>query len=94
MSEFEFETPQAPKTNQSVSRSCETCGGDLMVVVQTRPAKASTWMREHGLSASGEIDEMAPCPDCNAQAETSYRRADGHLVESPGPDIVREMMRS
>lgn len=66
---------------------CPTCKGDLAVVVALR---YDTDSREPGM----EVEEYAPCPDCNANADTSFRRPDGSLVQSPDPYRVREMLSS
>lgn len=60
--------------------SCSTCDDDRMVLVETRP------------EGSGEMGGYAPCPDCNAKANTSFRRYDGTMVETMDPAQVRERM--
>ena len=62
---------------------CRTCHGDRFVHVLTRPAKTSTWMRERGIEADGQLEEYAPCPDCGPS-----------VPYTPDPARVREMMRS
>lgn len=61
---------------------CPTCGGDRLVVYATRP------------EGSGSVEEMAPCPDCNPNANTKFHRASGQEFESPDPTRVRRMMSS
>jgi hypothetical protein len=82
-------------TPQSSLRAdaCLTCGGDRFVVVMTRPAETTDWMRRNGFEAQGEYEEMAPCPDCNETADTSFRRADGSEFIGMDPARVREMLR-
>lgn len=65
-------SPKKPSadTNHSVVVDCQTCNGDRMVVFSTRPNVTSTWMVERGLAAVGVSEEYAPCPDCNANANT------------------------
>jgi hypothetical protein len=72
---------------------CATCNGDKFVLVSLRPPVQSAWMTEHGITASKEgIEEMAPCPDCNAEADTSFWRTDGTKASGLDPARVREMM--
>lgn len=61
--------------------ACSTCGGDLFVLVATRPS-----------NTDAPYDEYAPCPDCNAYANTSFRRHDGSEFSGPDPSRVRQMM--
>ena len=44
--------------NRSVTRDCETCGGDRFVIYSERPAP------------NGYYEEFAPCPACNASCNT------------------------
>jgi hypothetical protein len=74
-------------TNRSVSVDCQTCGGDRMVVYHTRPNYTTGWMAERGLEAVGEVEEWAPCPDCNAEANTRREH-----FRSPDPARVRERL--
>lgn len=78
--------PQHPK--------CPTCHDDLFVVVGTRPTQTTRWMSERGQEASGVIEEVAPCPDCNAEAydTATFHRHDGSVARVPDPGKVREMM--
>jgi hypothetical protein len=80
-------------TNASASiPTCQTCGGDRFVLFSTRPAQASAWMNERGIKPKGEeIEEMAPCPDCNP-ADTTFWRVDGTKFQGPDPAKVRERM--
>lgn len=73
---------------------CSTCGGDRMVLVGRRPPMHSQWVSEHGVEVTSEpvFEEMAPCPDCNAGADTAFRRHDGSRVEAMDPALVRERM--
>lgn len=74
-------------------KACPTCDGDKFVVVSMRKPIQSQWMKEHKIEPSEEmIEEMAPCPDCNMQANTETYRADGSKVRAPDPAKVREMM--
>lgn len=58
--------PRPMGTNLYADVSCQTCGGDRFVVVNTRKPVQSAWMREHGITpSSDEIEEYAPCPSCN-----------------------------
>lgn len=72
-------TRPARATNRSVIRDCETCGGDRMVVFSVR---TDTY---NGRSA--EVEEYAPCPDCNAGCNTSRMN-----FRSPDPARVRERL--
>lgn len=74
---------------------CPTCRDDRMVVVGTRRPVQSSWMEQRGIrpSEAGELEEVAPCPDCNAGADTKFRRYDGTPVVAPDPERVRELMR-
>jgi hypothetical protein len=86
---------QRGKTNQAVEKfGCLTCQDDRMVVVAQRRPMTTRWMQEHGLSASTEhmIEEVAPCPSCNAGADTVMRRYDGRVIRSPDAQRTREMM--
>jgi hypothetical protein len=38
------------------------------------------------------VEEYAPCPDCHAELDCSYRRYDGTTFRTPDPASVREMM--
>jgi len=79
-------------TNLSSSRICETCRGNRFVIVGTRPLPTTIWMREHGFKARGEVDEAAPCPSCNAEAKSSFRRHDGSMFVGPDAGRVMEML--
>lgn len=73
--------PPTRGTNQSAPTSkdvCPACSGDRFVVYSVRS--------EH------KIEEMAPCPLCNA-VEISMRRVDGTVIRTPDPGRVREMLR-
>lgn len=73
---------------------CETCDGDRFVVYSKRKPITTAWMQAHGITAdeSELIEEMAPCPDCNAGVDTSFHRPDGSKFRSPDPGKVREML--
>lgn len=73
---FEFDAPKPVSTNLSVSRDCKTCGGDRMVVYAVRTASYN--------DKTAEVEEYAPCPDCNADANTLR-----HGFRSPDPAQVR-----
>lgn len=74
--------------------ACATCQGDRFVVVSLRKPVTTAWMEEHGVLAdeSQMIEEMAPCPDCNPNVNTSFHRPDGTQFRGPDPARVREMM--
>ena len=74
--------------------SCNTCGGDRFVLVALRTPETTDWMNRHGFKAKEDqpIEELAPCPDCNPTANTSFRRHDGMEVTCPDPARVRQMM--
>jgi len=76
-----FSSPKKADTNRSVVVNCRTCSGDRMVVYATR---TDTY---NGRSA--EVEEYAPCPDCNATCNTSRVR-----YRSPDPARVRERLAS
>lgn len=73
---------------------CATCDGDRFVVYSKRKPMTTAWMEAHGIKANEEemIEEMAPCPDCNSTADTSFHRPDGSQFRSPDPGKVREML--
>lgn len=84
--------PEQKGENRSVSSACKTCGADRFVVVATRKLTRTQWMEQHGVQlADDEIDEYAPCPDCNPQ-EIVQHRHDGTTVRTPDPARTREMM--
>lgn len=85
---FEFDAPPTVSTNLSVTRDCTTCGGDRMVVYATRAVTQTAWMRERGIEPKGEIEEYAPCPDCNPDANTLR-----HGFKSPDPAQVRSRLQ-
>lgn len=86
---FEFDTPKIRGTNRHVSVECSTCGGDRFVVYSMHLHVQTPWMKEHGINVpKGTMSEqMAPCPDCNADANT--RR---HDFKSPTTDQVRQRL--
>ena len=84
---------KVPATNQAATSDCPTCGGDRFVLVGTRPAQASIWMRERGLEPRGGLEEMAPCPDCGPDVKP-LRRFDGTMNVPMDPATVRERMRT
>lgn len=73
---FELDTPKSDGTNLVAARQCETCGGDRFVVYAMR----------------GEFEELDPCPDCNGNCDTTFRRHDGSTFRSPDPAKVRERL--
>jgi hypothetical protein len=86
---------QRGQTNQSVEQfGCPTCQDDRMVVVSQRKPMTTRWMTDHKITAHEEhmIEEVAPCPDCNASADTVMRRFDGRVLRCPDANRVREMM--
>jgi hypothetical protein len=84
---FEFDKPKTVNTNLTARVNCKTCNGDRMVVYSTRANVTTGWMAERGLAARGEVEEFAPCPDCNADCDT--RRPNFH---SPDPARTRERL--
>lgn len=68
-------TKPAADTNRSVIVNCKTCNGDRVVVFSERAAP------------NGVYEEMAPCPDCNANANTVRVG-----FASPSNDRVRERL--
>lgn len=76
---FKFDEPKKARFNQHVDVDCNTCGGDRMVVYSTRTDTYN--------GHSYEVEEYAPCPDCNADANT--KRAG---FRSPDPAQVRERL--
>lgn len=74
----EAEAAKPPRsTNQAVNKTCPACGGDRFVVYSVR--------------SPDKIEEMAPCPLCNA-VEISFFRPDGTKLRTPDPARVREML--
>jgi len=84
---FELDTPKKGGTNRYAQVDCETCGGDRMVVYETRPNQTSGWAMQRKLEATGESEQYVPCPSCNADANT---RREG--CRSPDPAQVRERL--
>lgn len=84
-----------PKMNQADERDCPTCNGDRYVLVGTRQAQQSVWMKQKGieLPEGPGMEEYAPCPDCNTTVDASFRRADGRMVEPLDPALVRERLQ-
>jgi hypothetical protein len=84
-------TPAVPPARFA---ECETCNGNRFVVVYLRKPVTTKWMEEHGIQADEEamIEEMAPCPDCNADANTAFRRPDGTETRTMDPARVRELL--
>lgn len=74
--------------------SCKTCAGDKFVLISLRSPETSEWMRLHKISAcvDDKIEELAPCPDCNSGANTSFRRPDGTEISCPDSSRVRDLM--
>ena len=70
MSGFEFDAPKTVATNLTARVNCRTCNSDRMVVYSTRANATTGWMSERGLAPKGEVEEFAPCPSCNANADT------------------------
>jgi hypothetical protein len=89
----EVERPKGTNLHADAT-ACSTCKGDRFVLVSTRPAKQSAWMREQGIEVvpDAELEEYAPCPECGAQ-EISFWRFDGSRASVPDPARVREMLR-
>ena len=88
------EQKRSGSTNQTPApKGCATCGDHQFVVVSTRPAVTTDWMKRHGFKGKGEIEEYAPCPDCST-VDASFRRHDGTWARPPDPSKVREMMLS
>lgn len=84
------------KTNQAVQPTkCRTCGGDRFVAVNLRAVVQTPWMKSKGITPpkGAAIEEYAPCPDCNAEVDTSFHRADGTVFRSPDPAITKEYLR-
>lgn len=75
--------------------SCATCKGDRFVLVATRPAAQTDWMQKRGFEPqSPGMEEYAPCPECNASADTSFYRHDNTEFRAPDPATVRRLMSS
>lgn len=94
---FEFDQPAAPSTNRQVNTQCETCDGDRFVLVATRPPLETQWMAVHKIAPNKDVpgnEEYAPCPSCNAGADTTFFRPDGSPFRSPDPAATLRMMRS
>lgn len=86
----------SPAPISAPTRDCPTCGGDLFVTVYLRTPVTTEWMEKHGFAANVDekIEEVAPCPDCNGGANTSFRRPDGTEAVSPDPARVRDLITS
>lgn len=88
------ETGQRQATNLSAPvPRCLTCLGDRFVLVGTRPAVTTIWMRERGIEANGAMDEYAPCPECNP-VEIEHRRFDGTLFRTLDPGVTRQRLHA
>lgn len=75
--------------------ACPTCHGNRFVLVQRVSPLRSQWLTDRDAHQSDDpvVDQYAPCPDCNSEADTSFRRgSDGTMVETMDPSRVREMM--
>lgn len=72
--------PHATNRTAQVGTGCETCGGDRMVLVQTRPAP------------NGAHDEYACCPSCNPSDSSYYVM--GRKIEALDPELVLARMQS
>jgi len=97
MTDFEFDRPKLAGANLgSKPSNCRTCDGDRFVVVATRRIKATVWMKERKIEppVTDPPEEYAPCPDCNASADTSFFRHDRTLARTLDPAQVRQMMKS
>jgi len=95
MTGFEFDRPKPAGANLHSTVDCKSCGGDRFVVVSLRAPVQSSWMREKGIKPRTDlpIDELAACPDCNAAADTSFRRHDGTIARALDPAKVRQFMQ-
>lgn len=93
---IEVVTMLSPLPEPRRSDSCKTCNGDLFVTVYLRKPVTTEWMAKNGRHANEEemIEEVAPCPDCNAAANTSFRRHDGSEAQTLDPEKVRELIAS
>ena len=82
------------RTNQAApATACPTCGGDRFVVYSLRKPVQSQWMKDRGIEPSEDmIEEMAPCPDCNAKVNTEFYRVDGTTARSPDAGQVRDRL--
>lgn len=89
------ESRRTQATNRQTVTLCPTCEGDRFVLVGSRPVVQTQWMRDHGIALAGDAqhDEYAACPDCNANAETGFFRADGSKFVGMDPAMTRERMR-
>ena len=73
--------PRRAENVHAAPTRCETCSGDRYVPVATRQ------------EGKGEVDEHAPCPDCNPTADTSFYRTDGTRARALDLVQVRERLR-
>lgn len=81
-----IEAPKATYPEPSPAGECATCGGDKLVVYSTRPAPVEDVGHVH------VYEEFAPCPDCNANADAGFWRADGTRFNTPDSGLVRRRM--
>jgi hypothetical protein len=81
---FTLDEPRKAGFNLHVHVDCQTCSGDRLVVFSTRTDTFN--------ERSAEVEEYAPCPDCNPEANTSFRRYDGRMFRSPDAARVRERL--
>lgn len=72
--------PHATNRTAQVGTDCETCDGDRMVLVQTRPAP------------KGAYEEYACCPACNPSNSSYWLQ--GRKIAALDPDLVMERMNS
>lgn len=73
---------------------CSSCGGDRFRALYTRPVRPSQWMRVRGIAPAEDasVEEYAPCPDCHAELDASFRRFDGSWARTPDPAKVRQAL--
>ncbi len=86
-------TMRPPK---EIEVECDTCRGDRFVVFALRMPVTTIWMAERGIAADTDemIEEMAPCPECNADCDTEFSRGGGGRAKALDPALVRERMKS
>ena len=73
---------RTPLVNAVVEVRCSTCNGDRMIVHRERKPEQTGWMIAHGIKPTEHvIEEMKPCPKCNASVNTGFWKANGEHFE-------------
>jgi hypothetical protein len=90
----EASRPKGGTNLRAADTHCSLCGGDRFVVVGSRAAKETDWMRAHSVKVSegAVIEEVAPCPECNP-VEVTFLRHDGSRFSTPDAGKTLELLQ-